>query len=161
MKNLLFKKLHKFSFLLIFVYTFCESSLLNAQEKTIHSLPIKKQFIHSDNSKKNLTPMPKGDIKNSSTKVNFERNPFQEPLKTEFTTIENLYSSLKFRGLAKSEDEILAIIETDNGQKFYKVGDSLENGFVIQFISIKDVTVDISNGSKNYRLKLANIEKLI
>ena len=161
MKNLFFKKLHKFSFLLILAHTFYQYSLLNAQEKIIHSLPLKKQFFQGDNSNKNLTPMPEGDIINSSSKVNFDRNPFQEPLENEFTTIENLYSSLKFRGLAKSKDKILAIIETDNGQKFYKVGDSLENGFVIQLISIEDLTVDISNGSKNYRLTLATLEKLI
>ena len=161
MKNLLLKKLHKFSFFLLLIYPFCEARLLIAKEKIIHSLPIKTQFIKTDKLKKNLTPMPKGDINNSSTKVNFERNPFQEPLKTKFTTIENLYSSLKLRGLAKSEDKIIAIIETENGQKFYRVGDSLDNGFVIQFISIEDITVDISNGSKKYRLKLASIKKLI
>ena len=105
--------------------------------------------------------MPAGDINTSSNKVNFNRNPFQEPLKNEFPTIENLYSSLKFRGLAKSENTLFAIIETDSIQKFYKVGDSLDNGFVIQFISIEDVTVDISNGAKNYRLSLVDIEKLI
>ena len=61
----------------------------------------------------------------------------------------------------ESDKKLLAIIETDNGQKFYKVGDTLDNGFVIQFISLENVTVDISNGTKKYRLTLADIEKLI
>ncbi len=161
MKNLLFKKLHKYSFLLILGYPLYETSLIFAQEKIIHSLPIKKQFIQADKSRKDLTPMPEGDINNSSNKVNFDRNPFQQPLKTDFSTMENLYSTLKFRGLAKSENNLFAIIETNNNQKFYEVGDSLINGFVIQFISIENMTVDISNGSKNYRLTLADIEQLI
>ena len=63
--------------------------------------------------------------------------------------------------MAKSENNLFAVIETDNSQKFYKVGDSLENGFVIKFISIDDLTVEISNGNKNYRLSLVDIEKLI
>ena len=161
MKNLLLKKLNKNILLIIFAYLFCQSSFINAQEKKIHSLPIKKESIQTDKSTKDLIPMPSGDINTSSTKVNFNRNPFQEPLKTEFPTIENLHSSLKFRGLAHSNNKLFAIIESDSNQKFYKVGDSLDNGFVIQFISLDNVTVDISNGSKNYRLSLVDIEKLI
>ncbi len=161
MKNFLFETLNKNILLIILAYLFCQGSFLNAQEKKIHSLPIKKESIQPDKSTKDLIPMPSGDINTSSTKVNFNRNPFQEPLKTEFPTIENLYSSLKFRGLAKSDNNLFAVIETENSQKFYKVGDSLENGFVIQFISIDDLTVEISNGNKNYRLSLVDIEKLI
>ena len=161
MKNFLFETLNKNILLIILAYLFCQGSFLNAQEKKIHSLPIKKESIQPDKSTKDLIPMPSGDINTSSTKVNFNRNPFQEPLKTEFPTIENLHSSLKFRGLAYSDNKLFAIIETDSNQKFYKVGDSLDNGFVIQFISLDNVTVDISNGSKNYRLSLVDIEKLI
>ena len=134
---------------------------LIAREKTIHSLPIKKEFNEVEKYNNDLIPMPGGDINSSSIKVNFDRNPFHEPLKTEYPTIENLYSSLRFKGLAQSDTKLVAIIETDNGQKFYEVGDTLDNGFVIQLISLEDVTVDISNGNKRYRLSLADIEKLI
>ena len=161
MKNLSFKTLNKNILLIILTFLFCKGFFLYAQEKKIHSLPIKKESIQSNKSKKVLIPMPSGDINTSSTKVNFNRNPFQEPIKSEFSSIENLYSSLKFRGLAKSDNKLFAIIETNSNQKFYKVGDSLDNGFVIKFISVDDVTVDISNGSKNYRLSLVDIEKLI
>ncbi len=160
MRNLLFKKLHKITFSIIFGYFSCQSSFLMAEQKEIHSLPINQNF-QADKSTKELIPMPAGDINTSSNKVNFNRNPFQKPSKNEFPTLENLYSSLKFRGLAKSEDNLFAVIETENSQKFYKVGDSLENGFVIQFISIDDLTVEISNGNKNYRLSLVDIEQLI
>ena len=136
-------------------------NVLLANEKTIHSLPIKKDFKEIGNYTNDLIPMPSGDIDSSSIKVNFDRNPFQEPLKTEYPTIENLYSSLRFKGLAQSDKKLVAIIETDNGQKFYEVGDTLDNGFVIQLISLENVTVDISNGTKKYRLTLADIEKLI
>ena len=160
MRNLFFKKLHKYCFIIIFGYLSCQVPFLGAEQKETHSLPIKKNF-QTDKYITDLLPIPKGDINTSSNKVNFNRNPFQEPSKTEFPTIENLYSSLKFRGLAKAENKIYAVIETDERQKFYKVGDSLENGFVIKFISLEDVTVDISNGAKNYRLSLVDIEKLI
>ena len=63
--------------------------------------------------------------------------------------------------MAQSDKKLVAIIETENGQKFYEVGDTLDNGFVIQFISLENVTVDISNGTKKYRLTLADIETLI
>ncbi len=131
----------------------------HSREKIIHSLPIKKEFNELEKQTKDLIPMPVGDINYSSLKVNFDRNPFQEPLKTEYPTIENLYSSLKFRGLAQSDKKLQAIIETVNGQKFYGVGDTLDNGFVIQLISLENVTVDISNGNKKYRLSLADIEQ--
>ena len=138
-----------------------EASELLARENTNHLLPVKREFNHLEEHTKDLFPMPAGDINSSSKKVNFNRNPFQEPLKTEYPTIENLYSSLRFKGLAQSDKKLVAIIETDKGQKFYKVGDTLDNGFVIQFISLKNVTVDISNGTKKYRLTLADIEKLL
>ena len=138
-----------------------EANVIFARENTNHSLPIKKEFNQLEKYSKDLLPMPAGDINSSSNKVNFNRNPFQEPLKTEYPTLENLYSSLRFKGLAQSDTKLQAIIETENGQKFYKVGDTLDNGFVIQFISLENVTVDISNGTKKYRLTLADIEKLI
>ena len=138
-----------------------ELNVLFARENKNHSLPIKREFNELEKNNKDLLPMPAGDINSSSNKVNFNRNPFQEPLKTEYPTIENLYSSLRFKGLAQSDTKLVAIIETDNGQKFYEVGDTLDNGFVIQLISLENVTVDISNGNKRYRLSLADIEKLI
>ena len=138
-----------------------QADLLLSREKIIHSLPIKKEFNDVEKYSKELIPMPSGDIDASSIKVNFNRNPFQEPLKNEYPTIENLYSSLKFKGLAQSDKKLIAIIETESGQKFYEVGDTLDNGFVIQLISLENVTVDISNGTKTYRLSLVDIEKLI
>ena len=161
MKNLFYKKIHKLFLLIAFGSILLEPNLLFASETKNHALPIKREFNELEKDNKDLFPMPAGDINSSSKKVNFNRNPFQEPLKTEYPTIENLYSSLRFKGLAQSDKKLLAIIETDNGQKFYKVGDTLDNGFVIQFISLENVTVDISNGTKKYRLTLADIEKLI
>ena len=161
MKNLYFKKIRKLFFLITFSPMLLELNVLFANEIKTHSLPIKKEFNELEKYNKDLYPMPAGDINSSSKKVNFNRNPFQEPLKTEYPTIDNLYSSLRFKGLAQSDKKLLAIIETVNGQKFYKVGDTLDNGFVIKFISLENVTVDISNGTKKYRLTLADIEKLI
>ena len=158
MKNLFLKKLNILLVLIIFSPVL-EFNLLFAREKTIHSLPIKKDFNEMDKYTKDLIPMPVGDINASSTKVNFERNPFQEPLKTEFSAVENLYSSLKFKGLAQSDKKVAAIIETAVGQKFYGVGDSLDNGFRIELISLENVTVDITNGTKKYRLTLSSIEQ--
>ena len=161
MKNLFLKKIQKLFFLITLSPMLLEVNVLFARETTNHSLPIKREFNELEKYTNDLFPMPAGDINSSSKKVNFNRNPFQEPLKTEYPTIENLYSSLRFKGLAQSDKKLVAIIETDNVQKFYKVGDTLDNGFVIQFISLENVTVDISNGTKKYRLTLADIETLI
>ena len=157
MKNLFFKKLNKILLLIIFLPILSEVNLLFAREKTIHYLPIKKDSNNLEELAKELIPMPSGNINSSSSQVNFDRNPFKEPLKTEFQTIENLYSSLKFKGLAQSNKNLVAIIETENGQQFYELGDTLDNGFVIQFISLENVSVDISNGNKKYRLTLAEM----
>ena len=161
MKNLLYKKLHKYLFLLISSCVFCQENIIIAQEKKIHSLPIEKGLNQAEKASKKFIPMPAGDINTSSSKVNFYRNPFQEALKTEFPTIENLYSSLRFKGLLKSNNKLFAIIETDNSQKLYEVGDTLENGFIINFISLENVSVDIYNGARKYRLTLSDIENLI
>ena len=161
MKNLLLKKIYKFG-LLFLVSNICfEVNSLPSQDEIIHSLPIKEQVYEDEKFSKDLIPMPAGDINTSSIKVNFDRNPFQNPSKLEFPTIQNLYSSLLFKGLAESDKKLVAIIETENGQSFYEVGDSLENGFTIQSISLENITVDISNGTKNYRLTLVDIEKLL
>tara|TARA_Y100000589_G_scaffold305877_1_gene320161 strand:+ start:95 stop:565 length:471 start_codon:yes stop_codon:yes gene_type:complete len=154
MKNLFLKKLNKVLLLIIFFPILSEVSLIFAREKTIHSLPIKRNSNHLEELAKELIPMPSGNINSSSSQVNFDRNPFQEPLKTEFQTIENLYSSLKFKGLAQSDKNLVAIIETEDGQQFYGLGDTLDNGFIIQLISLENVSVDISNGNKKYRLTL-------
>ena len=159
MKNLFLKKHLKLAFLIIFTPFLFEVNLLSAKDETIHSLPIKKEFNEGEKYKKDLIPLPVGDVNSSSLKVNFDRNPFQEPLKTEYPTIENLYSSLKFKGLAQSDKKVAAIIETAVGQKFYRVGDSLDNGFRIELISLENVTVDITNGTKKYRLTLSSIEQ--
>ena len=157
MKIAFFKKLNKFAFLIILSPMLVQVDFLFASEPIIHSLPIKREFNKVEKQSKKLIPLPVGDINSSSLKVNFDRNPFQKPLKTEYPTIENLYSYLKFRGLAQSDKNPLAIIETVNGQKFYGVGDTLDNGFIIQLISLENVSVDISNGTKKYRLTLADM----
>ena len=99
-------------------------------------------------------PMPIGDFDSAILKVNIDRNPFQEPSKSEIIKISSLYKTIKFKGLAQSGNQLHAIIEISDIQKFYKEGDKLDNGFQIQSISYEDVTVDITNGTKNYRLTL-------
>ncbi len=118
-----------------------------------------KKSSKSDQSNNELIPMPVGDLKSALTKVNSQRNPFQNPSKSEITNIDDLYLTLKFKGLAKSGNKLLAIIESEDIQKFYAVGDSLNNGFLVKSISFEEISVDISNGSKNYRLILNNLNK--
>ena len=124
---------------------------------------IKKDLTSSDQifnkSTDKLTPMPIGNLESALSKVNSKRNPFQIPSKSEITNIDDLYLTLKFKGLAKSGNKLLAIIESEDIQKFYAVGDSLDNGFMIKSISFEDISVDISNGSKNYRLILNKLNK--
>ena len=119
---------------------------------TQHSLPIKESINYSPPIPEVLLPMPIGKIDLASSKVESTRNPFQAISNLESTNLDVLNSAIKFSGIAKSGNSIVAMIKTDQGQKAYKVGDSLGNGFIIKSISSKDLTVDISNGSRNYRL---------
>ena len=109
-------------------------------------------------SKEKLIPMPIGNLESALSKVNSKRNPFQKPSKAEITNTDDLYLTLQFKGLARSGNKSLAIIQSEGIQKFYAVGDTLNNGFSIKSISFEDISVDVSNGSKNYRLILNNLK---
>tara|TARA_Y100000589_G_C27117883_1_gene615095 strand:- start:453 stop:932 length:480 start_codon:yes stop_codon:yes gene_type:complete len=103
-----------------------------------------------------LLKMPKGNFESASKRVKFNRNPFQDPIQSNFSNVSNLYSVLQFKGLLKSGDKLMAIIYTKDGQNLYQIGDEIGNGFLIKSISMEDITVDISNGMKNYRLSLTS-----
>ena len=122
-----------------------------------HNLPIKKININvsPDNQ---LSKMPIGNLDSASRKVEINRNPFQEPSEIEFVNASNLNSALKFKGLVQSQDKLMAIISTKDGQNLYAIGDDLGSGFFVQEISLENVSVDISNGLKKYRLILSHIK---
>ena len=65
---------------------------------------------------------------------------------------------MQFKGLVQSNNIVRAIIKTEDGQKFYGVGDKLSNGFSIIAISLEETTVDLSNGSKKFRLTLSSLK---
>ena len=106
-----------------------------------------------------LIPMPLGQLDEAVKKVQSSRDPFQNTPAIESNNLDALKSALRLKGLVKSGDSLLAMIKTGKGQEFYKVGDSLGNGFYIKDISQKDVTVDISNGDKHYRLSLFGLNR--
>ena len=106
-----------------------------------------------------LLPMPNGDYNSSYLKVLKGRNPFNEISSSDSENIDNVYELINFKGVAKSQNIEYAIIESNKIQKFYKIGDVLDNGFIIKSISIKNTTVDITNGLKDYRLSLISISK--
>ena len=106
-----------------------------------------------------LIPMPLGDLDMATKKVQSTRDHFQELASIESRNIEILKSALKFNGIAKSKNNVVAMIQTVKGNKIYKVGDSMGNGFVIKDISAENTTVDISNGLKNYRLSFKSLTK--
>jgi len=110
-------------------------------------------------SSKVLIPMPKGDIEMASRKVKNTRDPFQEPQIIETSNLELLNSVIKFKGIAKHGDNLVAMIKTSKEEQIYKVGDSIGNGFIIKAISAGDITVDISDGLRNYRLALDTLRK--
>ncbi len=124
-----------------------------------HSLPINEIIIFSDPPPEELLPMPIGKIDVASSTVESKRNPFEEPSSLESINLDVLNSAIKFSGIAKSANSLVALIKTDQGYKAYKVGDSLGNGFFVKAISKSDVTVDISNGLRNYRLSLKILKK--
>ena len=156
MKYHLCKKINKFVIPFSTGCFFILGTIIRAGESN-HNLPIKNININitSDNE---LSTMPIGNLDSASKKVQINRNPFQEPAEIEFVNVSNLNSSLKFRGLVQSEDKLMAIIATKDGQNLYSVGDTLGSGFLIQAISLENVTVDISNGLKKYRLILSNVK---
>ena len=116
------------------------------------SLERKKIIKSSQNN--DLIPMPSGQLDIALTKVESTRDPFQDAPVTESSNINLLRSAIEFNGIARSGETSVAIIKTKEGQKFYKVGDKLANGFVIKEISKTDLTTDITNGIKSYRLSM-------
>ena len=158
MKHQFHKKLNKLISSVIFGLLLSGVSTI-AEELPIHSLPVKKKTNKTSQTQiDNLLPFPIGNIDAASSKVEFDRNPFLEPSITELPITSNFNSIISFKGLAKSDEKLMAIISDNEEQKFYKVGDILSNGFIVKSISLKDVSVDIYNGSKNYRITLTNIK---
>jgi len=124
-----------------------------------HSLPINEIIFSSDPPPESLLPMPIGELDVASSKVKSDRNPFEEPTSLDSSNLDVLNYAIQFNGIAEAGNSLVAMIKTEQGYKAYKVGDSLGNGFFITSISSSDVTVDISNGSKNYRLSLNILKK--
>ena len=103
--------------------------------------------------------MPIIEIGIAARKVESSRNPFQEPSKLESSNLDILNSAIQFSGIAKSGNSLVAMIKTKQGQQAYKIGDSLGNGFIIKSISSTDVTVDISDGYRSYRLFFKELDQ--
>ena len=131
-------------------------SPVESKDKPLHTLPINATIISPTNQE--LIPMPKGDIKSSSQNVNFDRNPFDSISDAEITNIDDLDLAIEFKGIAHTQENLVAIIRTKDGQGYFKVGEILNNGFLIKSISLEEVTVDITNGSRNYRLSLSEFQ---
>tara|TARA_Y100000589_G_scaffold296958_1_gene304413 strand:+ start:3622 stop:4110 length:489 start_codon:yes stop_codon:yes gene_type:complete len=141
------------SFVFSIPYVIADSVQSIKIAKDMDTVIIKKQYLND------LLPMPKGDYNSSYLKVSKERNPFNEISISDAINIENVYESIKFKGVAKSKDIKYAIIESNKVQQFYQLGDVLDNGFIIKSISIENTTVDITNGIKDYRLSLVSFSK--
>tara|TARA_Y100000589_G_scaffold98475_1_gene93160 strand:- start:1636 stop:2121 length:486 start_codon:yes stop_codon:yes gene_type:complete len=133
------------------------SQLMWGTENKVYKLPIIDIEDNFESTK--LKPIPKGDVNFSSKQVNFYRNPFQNISDADSLNIDDLNLTIDLKGIAFAENKVMAIIETNNEQRFYKVGESMTNGFLITGISIKDEAVDITNGIKNYRLIMSDIRK--
>ena len=159
--NKLIKNFSVYFFTAIFSMIFFENIVIADEENNKSSTSLQQSLNNKKKPKELLFPMPMGDFGSASARVIINRNPFQEPAKSEITNIDNLYSALKFKGIALSGNKLSAIIKTDEVQKFYEVGDIMDNGFTINSISYKDITVDISNGSKKYRLTLSKFKNLL
>ena len=155
MKNTLNILSRIFLFLIITGSFLSSQSIIVAQDKTDPLLLLKNKNQNSDITTYDLLPMPYGDIKEAASKVQFDRNPFNDISKSEYPIINNLNTSFLFKGLVKSNNLVKAIIESDSEEKFYKLGDTLENGFIINIISFEENFIDISDGTNKYRLKLS------
>ena len=154
MKKLPIKKFFKFAITAGFGYLSLLIPLIFAGEnKNIEIFQENDTGVSLNND---LLKIPTGNFESASQRVKFKRNPFQDPIQSDFSNVSNLYSVLEFKGLLKSGDKLMAIIQTKDGQNIYQIGDDIGNGFLIKSISMDDITVDISNGMKNYRLSLTS-----
>ena len=142
---------NSFITLIIFPFVF-NSGNLKSQENLNPRLPFKSNKTFHFDRQNVLIPYPVGNIESSSKKVNFDRNPFLNPINIEINNIQDLYAGLDFKGIAQTQSQTIAIISVNNKQKTYKVGDKLDNGFLIQSISLEKGTVDIGNGRNSFRL---------
>ena len=131
---------------------------INSEEQKNKSLFIEDVSNTNKNIKDILRPMPIVDFKSASQRVNINRNPFQDPAKSELTNIDDIYSALIFKGIARSGGKLVAIIETDDVQKFYEVGDLMDNGFTVDSISYEETSVEVSNGFRKYKLILSGLK---
>ena len=159
-----FSLIQKRFVILVILSIFGVSSVLastpsNQEVKNKKTLSLKEKVTLIEAASQDLIPMPIGQIDEASKKVQSSRDPFQNTPTIESNNLEVLKSALRFKGIVKSGDDLMAMIKTTKGQEFYKVGDSLGNGFFIKEISKKEITVDISNGLRSYRLSLYNLSK--
>jgi len=153
------KRLFIFGFSLFLGTSAVAASTKNNQELNKKTLSLKEKVTLIEASSQKLLPMPLGQFDEASKKVRSTRDPFQNTPGIESNNLEVLKSALILKGIIKSGNNLLAMIKTTKGQDFYKVGDSLGNGFFVKGISSKDVTVDISNGYRFYRLSLYSLNK--
>ena len=154
------KRFFIFGFSLLLGASAVAASTQNNQEMNEKkTLSLKEKVTLIEASSQKLLPMPLGQLDEASKKVRSTRDPFQNTPGIESNNLEVLKSALILKGIIKSGNNLLAMIKTTKGQDFYKVGDSLGNGFFVKGISSKDVTVDISNGYRFYRLSLYSLNK--
>ena len=150
MKNLFLKILHKFSISAsICIFSFLGTEIIAGEFK---NEDLSKKINNNTQFKNALLEIPSGDFESASKRVKSNRNPFQDPIQSDFSKVSNINSVLQFKGIVKSGDQSKAIIYTKHGQNLYKVGDEIGNGFLIKSISIQNNTVEISNNLKDYRL---------
>ena len=135
---------------------FSSSELMWSSEKSNQALSINENKAKSNLIE--LEPMPKGDIDFSSKQVDFNRNPFKKISDAHKSNLDDINLKIDLKGISYSKNKVMAIIETNDEQRFYKVGEKMSNGFLIKEISIEDETVDITNGIKDYRLILSAIQ---
>ncbi len=127
----------------------------NKEPKSLHSLPINKPSSYSAMTLEKLLPMPTSDVNDAAATVDSLKNPFRSIDAGFSGGATGLPQGLQFTGVAQaSNSSVVAMIVTAIGQEAYEVGDVIGNGFKITSISIDDTTVDISNGSKDYRLSI-------
>ena len=163
MKNHFNKALniYDFSFLTLVFSMLFIGNITKVSAEEIKNSNSQLSKINPQTNTYKLIPMPVGDFESASKRVDIKRNPFQDPAKSEMTNIDNLYTALQFKGVVLSGNKLSAIIKTNDVQKFYEIGDIIDNGFTVNSISYEDITVDVSNGSKKYRLTLSKFKNLL
>ena len=155
-----------FLFFLFFNTNFALSNEIMNNYENVDDYPKKLQIKnkletnYSFSGGETLKEIPKTKVSESEKKELKARNPFTPPGSENQKNKSGInFSDINFKGIAKIGNNNVVFIETAQGTKAYELNQNLGGGYKISNINEKDLTVEITNQSTTYSLKLNKDEK--